>query len=1185
MTDTVPVRSEGVPSSRSGMLDLSAKYRAGDGEFFFTGVQALVRVPFDQLRADARAGLRTAAFVSGYQGSPLGGFDRELASMKAMADSQHVVHVPGINEELAATSVMGSQLSSTFRDATYDGVVGIWYGKAPGLDRAGDAIRHANFAGTARHGGVLALAGDDPACKSSTLPSGSDHTLADLHLPTITPGTVQEVLDFGLHGIALSRIAGLWTGFRIVTAVADGTATAVIDADRIVPVLPTIEFGGKPYVPAMTAKFVGPSNAIEREIYEARLPLASLYAAANAAINVVTVDPADAWIGIVAAGRTYYEVVEALRELGLDERSLRDLGVRLLRIGMTYPLEPDIVRRFARGLAEIVVVEEKRPFLESALRDVLYGTADAPRIVGKHTPDGGPLVQYHGALDADLVVEPLRSRLLQRIPADRLTPPAPAPRPRTPLAMLPARAPFFCSGCPHNTGTKVPEGSVVGAGIGCHGMVTFMPGDRAGDIIGFTQMGGEGTQWIGIAPFVETDHLIQNIGDGTYFHSGSLAVRSAIAAGAHMTFKILYNGTVAMTGGQDAAGAIPVPELAATLVLQGVQRVIVTTDEKEKYRGVRLHEGVEVWPRERIIEAQQELAKLPGVTALIHDQQCAAELRRDRKRGKAVDPAMRVVINERVCEGCGDCGVASNCLSVQPVETEFGRKTRIDQSSCNKDYSCLAGDCPSFVTVVPKKRAAKRSAADPSAARRNGGGRRRPPLDRSLLPEPISIVPTDDVTIRMPGIGGTGVVTVNQILGTAAMLDGRYVNGLDQTGLSQKAGPVVSDLRISRHPIEGANKVMAGQVDVYLVFDLLVGLGAANIAGASPERTVAVVSTTRTPTGAMVIDPKIGYPDTAALLADLGAATRSDDIVHLDASAVAEGLFGDTTTANMLVVGAAYQRGALPIAAAAIEQAIELNGAAVEVNRLAFSWGRMWVVDQAAVEGAMAGTADEGSVDPARLDAMLGDLSQADGEFGRVLRLRTADLIAYQDERYARRYLDSVRAVAAAEQRAVPGSTQLAQAATRNLYKLMAYKDEYEVARLHRLSAARAHLEAEVGGDVKVTYHLHPPVLRSMGMQRKLKLGGWIAPAFATLAASRKLRGTALDPFGRAKVRRVERELVTEYEGILAALAGGLDSDRLAEAIELANLPDLVRGYEDIKLANVDRYRSELARLRSSLGV
>ena len=1183
MTDTVPVRSEGVPSSRSGMLDLSAKYRAGDGEFFFTGVQALVRVPFDQLRADARAGLRTAAFVSGYQGSPLGGFDRELASMRAMAESQHVVHVPGINEELAATSVMGSQLSSTFRDAIYDGVVGIWYGKAPGLDRAGDAIRHANFAGTARHGGVLALAGDDPACKSSTLPSGSDHTLADLHLPTITPGTVQEVLDFGLHGIALSRIAGLWTGFRIVTAVADGTATAVIDADRIVPVLPTIEFGGKPYVPAMTAKFVGPSSAIEREIYEARLPLARLYAAANPAINVVTVDPPDAWIGIVAAGRTYYEVVESLHKLGLDERSLRDLGVRLLRIGLTYPLEPGVVRRFARGLTEIVVVEEKRPFLESALRDVLYGTADAPRVVGKHTPDGAPFVQYHGALDADVILEPLRSRLLQRIPAERLTPPAPAPRPRTPLAMLPARAPFFCSGCPHNTGTKVPKGSVVGAGIGCHGMVTFMPGDRAGDIIGFTQMGGEGTQWIGIAPFVETDHLIQNIGDGTYFHSGSLAVRSAIAAGAHMTFKILYNGTVAMTGGQDAAGAIPVPELAATLVLQGVQRVIVTTDEKEKYRGVRLHEGVEVWPRERIIEAQQELAKLPGVTALIHDQKCAAELRRDRKRGRAVDPAMRVVINERVCEGCGDCGVASNCLSVQPIETEFGRKTRIDQSSCNKDYSCLAGDCPSFVTVVPKQRRARKAVADPAPARRNGGGRRRPALDRSLLPEPVSIVPTDDVTIRMPGIGGTGVVTVNQILGTAAMLDGRYVNGLDQTGLSQKAGPVVSDLRISRQPIEGGNKVMAGQVDVYLVFDLLVGLGVANIAGASPDRTVAVVSTTRTPTGAMVIDPKVGYPDTGVLLADLCAATRVDDIVHLDASAVAEGLFGDTTTANMLVVGAAYQRGALPIAAAAIEQAIELNGAAVEVNKLAFSWGRMWVVDQAAVEGAMVGAADEGSVDPARLDGLLGDLGE--GELGRVLRLRTADLIDYQDERYARRYLDSIRAVASAEQRAVPGSTQLAQAAARNLYKLMAYKDEYEVARLHRLSAAKAHLEAEVGGAVKVTYHLHPPVLRSLGMQRKLKLGGWIAPAFATLAASKKLRGTAIDPFGRAKVRRVERELVTEYEGVLVALATGFDADRLADAIELANLPDLVRGYEDIKLANVERYHSELARLRPSLSV
>ena len=1169
-----------VMANRPGANDLTAKFRADEGEFFFTGVQALVRVPLEQLRVDRAAGKRTAGFVSGYQGSPLGGFDRELGTVKALLDELDIVHKPGINEELAASAVMGSQQVSALPSARYDGVLGVWYGKAPGLDRAGDAIRHAQYAGTSRLGGVLGLTGDDPACKSSTLPSSSEASLADLHMPVLVPGNVQEVLDFGRHAIAISRATGLWAGFKIVTAVADGTGTTEVHPDRIVPVVPAFEYLGQPFVPRIELKFVGSSNEIEREIYEARLPLARAYAAANPALNVVTVDTDDAWLGIVASGRTYYEVVEALKTLGLTERDLRQVGIRLLRLGMIHPLDPGIVAHFARGLGEIMVVEEKRPFIETAIRDLLYGSPDQPRVYGKFDPSGVPLVPGYGQLDADGVQPALRARLSERIDASRLAPP-PAP-PRQLLNVLQSRTPFFCSGCPHNTGTKVPDGAAVGAGIGCHGMNTFMDPARVGDIVGMTQMGGEGTQWIGMEPFVSIPHLFQNIGDGTFFHSGSLAVRAAVAAGSHITFKVLYNGTVAMTGGQDAAGAVPVPELAASLVLQGVQRVIITTDEPDKYKGVRLHTGVEVWPRERIIEAQETLAELPRVTALIHDQQCAAEKRRDRKRGRVADPAMRIVINERVCEGCGDCGTASNCLSVQPVETEFGRKTRIDQSSCNKDYSCLAGDCPSFLTVVPTGKAG-RNATDPAVARREGGGRRRPELSATDLPEPTPVVPVDDMTLRMPGIGGTGVVTVNQIIGTAAMLDGRYVTGLDQTGLSQKAGPVVSDLRISREPIEGANKASAGGVDAYLVFDLLVGLGPTNISGASPARTVAIVSTSRTPTGRMIADPNATFPDMAPLLAQMDESSRADLNVHLDAAAVCSGLFGDTTTANVLVLGAAYQRGALPIAAAAIEQAIELNGAAVAVNKLAFRWGRMWVHDQARVEAAMT-KPEDALTPPSSADvALIGDLDE--GELGRLLRIRVPDLVAYQNRAYASRYVDQVRKVARAEASATPGRTELAEAVARHLYKLMAYKDEYEVARLQLLAAERARVTNEVGEHVKVSFNLHPPTLRAMGMKKKLRLGPWFAPAMAGLATGKRVRGTALDPFGRAGVRRTERALIDEYRSMIDAAVAHLSALNHDDVVTLAALPDMVRGYEDIKLANVERYRSEVAARRSQLGI
>lgn len=1167
-----------VLSRRHALVDLAAKYVADEGEFFFTGVQALVRVPFEQLRADRRAGLRTAGFVSGYPGSPLGGYDREISAQRALLDELGVVVQPGLNEELAATAVMGSQAASAMPTAKFDGVVGVWYGKHPGIDRASDAIRHASYGGTSKTGGVLCLAGDDPSNKSSSLPCASEFTLADLHVPVLSPGTIQELLDFGRHGIALSRSCGLWAGLKVVTAVADGTGNGTVDADRLQPAVPAIDYQGKPYVPSGRPLAMLASVAIEEEIYEARLPLARMYAEQNAGLNEITVDPGGAWLGIVAGGRTYYEVRAALEQLGLSEHDLRAYGIRLLRLGMLYPLDVRLVRRFAKGLREILVVEEKRPFLEAAIKDALYGMTDAPAIAGKSDPSGAALVPAAGALDAKALVEPLRRRLAERIDPGQLNRPYSGVGRRL-LPMAQSRTPYFCSGCPHSTGTKAPEGAWVGAGIGCHGMAPVMDSSRVGDIVVSAQMGGDGAPWLGIAPFVEQDHLIQNIGDGTYFHSGQLAVRAAVAAGSHMTYKILYNTAVAMTGGQDAEGAMPVPALAASLLLEGVSQVIITTDDTGKYRHIRLPKGARVLPRAKIVEAQEELRRVPGVTVLIHDQQCAAELRRDRKRGRVAEPAARVIVNDRVCEGCGDCGRKSNCLSVQPVQTEFGSKTKIHQSSCNKDYSCLDGDCPSFLTVVPKK-----GKAVATSARDRGGARRRPPLEAHEIPAPGSLASAEHFVVRLPGIGGTGVVTVAQIVGTGAMLDGCFVSGLDQTGLSQKAGPVLSDLTISRHPLTGSEQASAAQADTYLVLDMLVGLDVKSLSAVVPDRTVAVVSTSQSPTGRMVAHGgEVAYPDVDEMRAELDARTRAADNLYLDAEQLALGLFGEATTSNLIVLGAAVQHGCVPIAPDAIEQAIGINGVAVEANRLAFRWGRMWVADPDRVQASIQLAGEDLPQLRSEDLALIGDLDH--GGLGDALRVRIPDLIAYQNRGYARRYVDTIRAVALAERRVGGEDLALATAAAQFLHRFMAYKDEYEVARLHLLPSVQAAVTAETGTDVKVSYNLHPPILRSLGLQRKIRLGPWFRHVFRLLAAMKGLRGTPFDIFGYARVRRTERELVAEFSALLADIARALTSDNREQVLELIRLADIVRGYEDIKMNNVRVYRQKVAAMRGEISL
>jgi indolepyruvate ferredoxin oxidoreductase len=1139
---------------------LKDKYVLEQGTIFLSGIQALVRVLLDQHRADVRAGLATATFVSGYQGSPLGGFDKEVMRLGELGTEHGITFTAGLNEELAATAVYGSQLVQNLPTPRHDGVTGVWYGKNPGLDRAMDALRHANFAGTHPSGGALALVGDDPSCKSSTLPSAAEATLASLHMPTFFPGTLQEVLDFGRHAIACSRASGLWSALKIVTNVADAAGTAQVWPDRLVPLAPRVEWQGRPYVHQPNGHLLAPQSLeLEKTLFGPRLEIARQYAQLNH-LNPITIPTPDAWLGIVASGKVYYELLQALRDLGLDQAGLDRAGIRLMKVGMLYPHDQAAFRELGRGLDEILVVEEKLEYLESAVKDALYGMADAPRIVGKRDPDGRDLVSPLSDLDADAIALAVARRLDTRVHLDtvRTRVEEITARQTTTSKTLPtaARTPYFCSGCPHNTSTANPEGTLLGVGIGCHTMV-LLDSDGKGEVTGITQMGGEGAQFAGMQPFTDANHFVQNLGDGTFHHSGSLAIRFAASAGVNVTYKLLYNDTVAMTGGQDVLGQLKVPQLTRWLALEGVKQIVVTTDEPEKYDGVELDPIARVEHRDKLAEAQAELAKVEGVTVLIHDQGCAAEKRRLRKRGKVADPVQRIHINERVCEGCGDCGEKSSCLSVLPVETEFGRKTQIHQASCNKDYSCAKGDCPSFLTVIPGEKA-KKVAPEPPAQ----------------LPEPALRVPHRDFLVRMAGVGGTGVVTVSQILQMAALLDGKHAFGLDQTGLAQKGGPVTSDIRISRERIEGSNKAGAGAADLILGFDVLGAANPKNLLVGTPEKTIAIVNTAAVPTAKMVKSTAVSFPAERRNLKAIEAGTRADDNVYFDAQALAEGLFGDHMPTNLLLLGAAYQHGCLPVSADAIEQAIRLNGAAVDKSLASFRWGRAAIAQPELVDEILNPTTPEPVVDGKALEIL--EATGATGELRRLLSVRIPDLVAYQTATYAREYADAVMEVAKADE-------EVAVAYARGLYKLMSYKDEYEVARLHLDSVERAKVTKEFGEGAKVYFMLHPPLLRALGLKRKLKLGPWFMPAFRALRRMKRLRGTPVDVFGYAKVRRVERALIGEYRALVERSLEQLRPETRSTVVKIAALPDVVRGYEEIKLRNVERYRAEAEKLEREL--
>ena len=1136
-------------SSRAFTLD--HRYLRESGPIYLTGVQALLRLMLDCVRLDRCAGRNTAVFVSGYQGSPLAGLDVELKRYPQLLADHGVVHQPGLNEELAATSILGSQLAARLGSLRPDGVLGFWYGKAPGLDRASDALRHANMAGTHPSGGAVALVGDDPSAKSSSFPSASELELADLAIPVFYPADCQDLLDLGWHAVQMSRATGLWTSLKVVTNVADAAGTATVRPDRR-PVELSGGYGHQPNGRLLGAELA----ALERSLHEVRLPLAVEYLRASR-VNTITGRPGDR-VGIVAAGKSYLDVCQALRILGLDDDDLESFGIRLLRLGAIFPLEPTTVREFASGLREIVVVEEKRAFIEPAIKALLYGVAGAPAIYGRNDAGGGTLFSALGELDPDKVAAGLARRLLAHGECAPVRAWTQRRRQRVRLPLL-ARTPYFCSGCPHNSSTKVPDGTLVGGGIGCHTLALFMPSEQVGEVMGITQMGGEGAQWFGMAPFVRHRHIAQNMGDGTFTHSGSLAIRAAVAAGVNITYKLLYNAAVAMTGGQHPVGVPTVDKLAALLLAEGVSRVVITSDRPDRLRGVKLPRGVEVHDRSELVRWQQELSTVPGVTVLIHDQECAAMIRRKRRRGQVPTPLTKVYINERVCEGCGDCGKKSNCLSVQPVATEFGPKTQIHQSSCNVDYSCLAGDCPSFLTVVP--------------------GKRRQPgpmtLTADALPQPGPTV-ADDFTARIVGVGGAGVVTVCQLLATAAAIEGRHVRALDQTGLAQKGGAVVSDIKISTTLVTRAARLVAGECDLYLACDPLVGTDPAHLAAADAGHTIAVVSTSQVPTGQMVVDNTIHFPTLDSIRSAVDDATAKS--FYLDARGLALVLFGDDQYATVLQLGAAYQTGEIPLPANSIERAIQLNGVAVQTNLQAFRRGRQAIADPEALHAAV--TPAPAAPRPLREPVTeIRDIVQAapGGELARLLDVRILDLVGYQNHRYAIRYAEFVEQVRQLEGNAGPVTSAVAK----NLYKLMAYKDEYEIARLSLDRSLTTDIEAQFGEGARYTYHLHPPLLRAMGMRHKIRLGRWSRPALYALREMRRLRGTRLDIFGYTRLRRVERQLVAEYrQALLAAFATTADSPSL---VTLAELPDLVRGYEDIKLANIALYRNRQIELLGDL--
>ncbi|HEB89971.1 MAG TPA: indolepyruvate ferredoxin oxidoreductase family protein [Deltaproteobacteria bacterium] len=1149
--------------------ELEDRYRVESGRVFLTGNQALVRLPLMQRRRDVAAGLDTAGFISGYRGSPLGTFDMNLWQAKALLEQHRVRFQPGLNEDLAATAVWGTQQAVLLDGPKVDGVFAMWYGKGPGVDRACDALKHANHAGTSKHGGVLALMGDDPGAKSSSIAHQSEPAMIHCGIPILNPSNIQDYLDFGLIGWALSRYSGSWVGFKCLTDTVESSGSVLVSPDRVQIVIPD-DFEMPP-----GGLHIGWSNLplqVEARLFEQRLVAVRAFVRANRVDRVVLESPRRR-LGIVTTGKAHGDVRQALVDMGLDDVAARDLGISIYKVGMPWPLEPEGLRRFARGRTDLLIVEEKAPIMEEQISNLLFNLSERPRLFGKHDPSGRPLVPRVGELTPPIMQGVLRRWIEEyasgagpdsseaREWRERLRPEAVPARPVVQTGSL-SRLPSFCSGCPHNRSTVVPEGSVALGGIGCHGMAVWLPDRRT---LAVCQMGGEGANWIGQSPYTEVEHIFQNMGDGTYFHSGLLAIRAAVAANVNITYKILVNGAVAMTGGQpiegeEMAGEITTPEIARQLAAEGVERIAVLSDHIGKYTPDAFPKGVTIHDRKEIDRVQKELRTIPGVTALLYDQTCAAEARRLRKRGEFPDPDRRVVINELVCEGCGDCSVQSNCISIEPVETEFGRKRTINQSSCNKDYSCLEGYCPSFATVI-------------GGSLRKVGNEDLEPVDASLfegLPDP-RVAPVDEpFNIFVAGIGGTGVITIGALLGMAAHLEGKGVTLLDVTGLAQKNGPVASHVRIARDPEDlHSTRIPMGGADLALACDIVVATGQEGIGKLSPE-TRAVVNTHVAPTADFAVSPDLDM-SSVGMEAAIRTAVGPEHADFIDASGLARALLGDAIGANLFLVGFALQKGLIPVGLPALERAIELNGRAVEMNKRALAWGRLAACDPEKVASLAASRV--------RVSQAVAPAETLED----VVARRVAYLTDYQDARYAERYRRLVDRVAAAEDALGVEGNRLAVAVARYYFKLLAVKDEYEVMRLWASEDFQRQLDAEFEGDYKLEFHLGPqiPFLRDKetGRVPKIRIDRRLMTVLKWIRHLKFLRHTPFDLVNRSRHRRREWALVREYEEVIEEILQGLSVGNLDLAVQIAGIPEQIRGFDTVKDVQIEAAKEKEAEL------
>jgi indolepyruvate ferredoxin oxidoreductase len=1137
-------------------VSLDDKYDLSRRQIFVTGYQAIIRLCLMQKERDRQAGLNTAGYVTGYRGSPLGGLDQQFIRAQKFLLPNDIKFQPGLNEDLAATALWGTQQAELRGEGRFDGVFGIWYGKGPGVDRTGDVFRHANFAGSSKHGGVLALMGDDHTAESSTTAHQSEYHFVDVMIPILNPAGVQEIIDYGLYGFAMSRFCGTWAALKCMHETVESTAVVDGALDRVNIVIPT-DFAMPPG--GLNIRLHDTILGQEARLYDYKRDAMLAFIRANKINRMITSGGPNAKIGIITTGKSYLDVRQAFDELGIDEVACNDLGIRLFKIGCPWPIPKDELVDFARGLDLIIVVEEKRSLLEVQVREELYGTANQPVCIGKKDERGNWLFPVKGALDPNEVAICIGERILARghndAIATRVSRLKQAQHALAEIQEVAARTPYFCSGCPHNTSTVVPEGMRAYAGIGCHYMAQWM--DRS--TLGFTHMGGEGANWIGEAPFSNRGHVFQNLGDGTYNHSGYMAIRAAIASGVNITYKILYNDAVAMTGGQTHEGSLTVPQIAQQVAAEGAKRIAIVSDEPQKYpSGIDWPRGITFHHRDELNEVQKELAAIPGTTVLIYDQTCAAEKRRRRKRGTFPDPDKRVLINELVCEGCGDCGVKSNCVSVQPLETEWGRKRTIDQSSCNKDYSCIKGFCPSFVTVHGAKLKRGKAVVE---------GTDLPALPEPKLPQigaPYGIIVT--------GVGGTGIVTIGGVLGMAAHLEGKGVGIIDMAGLAQKGGAVYSHIRISNKPDEiHAIRMAAGGADLVLGGDIVVAGNKKVLAAVKHGATKVIANLAEFLPGDFTRNADFSLPMERLKRAIQSAAGR-ENVSFVDAGRLATALLGNSIAANIFLVGYAYQIGALPLSAEAIEKAIEMNGEAVAMNQAAFRWGRRAALDLAAVEKLVP--------PPAAQD----DNRRLSQSFDETVQRRVAFLADYQNAAYAERYRKRVEQVRAAEKTRAPGKQGLAEAVAHYLFKLMAYKDEYEVARLYTDGTFLKQVEQSFAGEnLRFEFHLAPPLLarrdKTTGEPKKMNFGPWMLKAFGIMKRFKFLRGTPLDIFGYTEERRTERRLIAEYEALLDEILQKLTPDNHPVAVGLAAIPEKIRGFGHVKARHLKAAKADEAAL------